>query len=156
MLDLAAAAAPIGYGVGRIGCLTSGDGDYGRETTSWWGVHLKPDALVPTQHPGAMVLPTPLWEFGIALVLALVIWRLGSRARPLGWLTGLYLMLSGAARFAVEFWRINPKLYLGMSNAQVAALGSVAVGGLIMLAVRAKTPVGGPAKMPLRVGEATA
>src|SRR5580765_3126127 len=29
MLDLAAPAAAIGYGVGRIGCLLSGDGDYG-------------------------------------------------------------------------------------------------------------------------------
>ncbi len=33
MLDLAAPATAIGYGVGRIGCLTSGDGDYGRNTT---------------------------------------------------------------------------------------------------------------------------
>ncbi len=33
MLDLAAPAAAIGYGVGRIGCLTSGDGDYGKVTT---------------------------------------------------------------------------------------------------------------------------
>ena len=37
MLDLAAPAAAIGYGVGRIGCLTSGDGDYGIATTSRWG-----------------------------------------------------------------------------------------------------------------------
>ena len=48
MLDLAAPAAAIGYGVGRIGCLTSGDGDYGKNTAStFWGVHMRPDALVP-------------------------------------------------------------------------------------------------------------
>ena len=29
MLDLASPAAAIGYGVGRLGCLVSGDGDYG-------------------------------------------------------------------------------------------------------------------------------
>jgi phosphatidylglycerol:prolipoprotein diacylglycerol transferase len=40
----------------------------------------------------------------------------------------LYLVLSGMGRFLVEFVRINPRLYWGMSNAQVAALGSVVVG----------------------------
>lgn len=156
MLDLAAPAAPIGYGIGRIGCLTSGDGDYGRETISRWGVHLKADALVPTLHPGAMVLPTPLWELVLALGIAWVIWRLGARARPLGWLTGVYLVLSGVARFCVEFWRINPKLYLGMSNAQVAALGSVVVGAGIMLTVRRYGGVGGHSAVSQRVEESVA
>ena len=132
MLDLAAPAAAVGYGVGRIGCLTSGDGDYGRNTTSAWGVHMRPDALVPPTPPDALVLPTPLWEFGIALVLGWVLWRLGKRAWPVGVMTGLYLVLSGVARFVVEFWRINPKLYAGMSNAQVAALGSVLAGAVLM------------------------
>lgn len=145
MLDLAAPAAPIGYGIGRIGCLTSGDGDYGRETMSRWGVHLSPDALVPTQHAGAMVLPTPLWEFGIALAIAWVLWRLGAKARPLGWLTGVYLVLSGVARWLVEIERINPKIYWGMSNAQVAALGSVLVGAVIVLGMRKQELVGGAA-----------
>jgi phosphatidylglycerol:prolipoprotein diacylglycerol transferase len=157
MLDLAAPAVPIGYGIGRIGCLTSGDGDYGRETLSRWGVHLAPNALVPTQHPGAMVLPTPLWEFALALLIAGVIWHLGRRSRPLGWLTGFYLVLSGIARFLVEFWRVNPKLYMGhsLSNAQMAALGSVLLGAAVMLAVRSREPVGGPAPMPASLQTAT-
>ncbi len=150
MLDLAAPATPIGYGIGRIGCLTSGDGDYGRNTLSRWGVHMRADALVPPRPPDALVLPTPLWEFGIALAIAWVLWRMGVRPRPLGWLTGLYLVLSGMARFLVEIERINPKIYWGMSNAQVAALGSVVVGGVIMLAVRGEQRVGGPATMSER------
>ena len=32
--------------MGRIGCLTSGDGDYGINTTLPWGVHMAKDALV--------------------------------------------------------------------------------------------------------------
>ncbi|ADW68867.1 prolipoprotein diacylglyceryl transferase [Granulicella tundricola MP5ACTX9] len=149
MLDLAAPAAFVGYGVGRIGCLTSGDGDYGRNTLgTFWGVHMKADALVPPSPRWALVLPTPLWEFVAAMVLAFVIWQVGKRMRPVGWLTGLYLVLSGTERFIVEFWRINPKLYFGhsMSNAQVAALGSVVVGALVMGAAMAKgtawAPVG--------------
>ncbi len=55
-------------------------------------------------------------------------------------MTGLYLVLSGIGRFLVEFVRINPRLYWGMSNAQMAALGSVVVGGLIMALARKQVP----------------
>src|SRR5580698_7894369 len=130
MLDLAAPAAAVGYGVGRIGCLTSGDGDYGIPTTLPWGVHMAPDALVPTT---ALVHPTPVYELLFSLALGWLLWQLGKKYRPVGWMTGLYLVLSGLGRFLVEFVRINPKLYLGMSNAQVAALGSMVVGLVVMV-----------------------
>jgi len=136
MLDLAAPAAAIGYGVGRIGCLTSGDGDYGVKTTLPWGVHMAKNALVLPTPPDALVQPTPVYELLFSLALAWILWRLGSKARPLGWLTGLYLVLSGLGRFMVEFVRINPRLYWGMSNAQVAALGSVVVGMIVMVLTR--------------------
>ncbi len=135
MLDLAAPAAAIGYGVGRIGCLTSGDGDYGIPTTLPWGVHMRPDALVPTT---ALVQPTPIYELIFSVVVFWVIWRLGKTSKPVGWLAGLYLVLSGVGRFLVEFVRINPRIYWGMSNAQVAALGSVLLGLGIMAVAWAK------------------
>lgn len=138
MLDLATPAAAIGYGVGRIGCLTSGDGDYGIKTTLPWGVHMKPDALVPTPD---LVQPTPVYELLFAILLCWILWKLGRKVWPLGWLTGLYLVLSGVGRFLVEFVRINPKLYFGMSNAQVAALGSIVVGIVVMLVTQRWRPV---------------
>jgi phosphatidylglycerol---prolipoprotein diacylglyceryl transferase len=138
MLDLAAPAAAVGYGVGRIGCLTSGDGDYGINTTLPWGVHMAKNALVPPTPPTALVQPTPVYELLFSLALAWLLWRLGNKSRPVGWLTGLYLALSGLGRFLVEFVRINPRLYLGMSNAQVAALGSVVVGLVVIGVARAK------------------
>jgi phosphatidylglycerol:prolipoprotein diacylglycerol transferase len=136
MLDLAAPAAAIGYGVGRIGCLLSGDGDYGINTTLPWGVRMAKDALVPPTPPNALVQPTPIYELLFSLVLFWLLWQLGKRQRPVGWLTGLYLALAGVGRFLVEFVRVNPKLYFHhtMSNAQVAAAGSVIV-GLIVLGV---------------------
>ena len=136
MLDLAAPAAALGYGVGRIGCLTSGDGDYGINTTLPWGVHMARNALVPPNPPDALVQPTPIYEFLFALVVCYILWRLGSKNNPVGWLTGLYLLLSGFGRFLVEFVRINPRLYWGMSNAQVAALGSIVAGAVLMLVSR--------------------
>ena len=133
MLDLATSCAAVGYGVGRLGCLTSGDGDYGIPTNLPWAVSF-PNGLVPTTQ---RVHPTPIYELIAALLIAWILWRRGSpqRPKPIGQLTGEYLVFTGIARFLVEFIRINPKLYWGMSNAQVASIGSVIAGaGLILWA----------------------
>lgn len=143
MLDLAAPAAAIGYGVGRIGCLTSGDGDYGIPTTLPWGVHMRPDALVPTPN---LVQPTPVYELLFSLVIFWIIWKLGAKHKATGWLTGLYLVLSGIGRFLVEFVRINPRLYWGMSNAQVAALGSIVVGFILLAIAQTRSAPWTPAR----------
>jgi phosphatidylglycerol:prolipoprotein diacylglycerol transferase len=138
MLDLAAPAAAIGYGVGRIGCLTSGDGDYGINTTLPWGVHMAKNALVPPTPPDALVQPTPIYEFLFALALGWWLWQRGKKNLPVSVITGEYLVLSGIGRFLVEFVRINPRLYWGMSNAQVAALGSVVAGAVLIAVARAR------------------
>jgi phosphatidylglycerol:prolipoprotein diacylglycerol transferase len=135
MLDLAAPAAAIGYGVGRIGCLLSGDGDYGIKTSLPWGVHMRPDALVPTPD---LVQPTPVYELLFSVVLAWWLWQRGKKHLSVGQLTGEYLLWSGVGRFLVEFVRVNPRLYFGMSNAQVAALGSVVVGAVVIALSKAK------------------
>jgi phosphatidylglycerol---prolipoprotein diacylglyceryl transferase len=131
MLDLAAPAVSVGYGVGRLGCLISGDGDYGIPTHLPWGMSF-PNGLVPTTQ---RVHPTPIYELLVALLIAAWLWRRGTKSSTLavGQITGEYLVLSGVARFLVEFIRINPRIYWGMSNAQVASLGSIAAGILLML-----------------------
>jgi phosphatidylglycerol:prolipoprotein diacylglycerol transferase len=130
MLDLAAPAAAVGYGVGRIGCLTSGDGDYGIPTKLPWGMSF-PHGLVPTMD---RVHPTPIYEFLAAMVIAAILWKRGRR-QP-GEITGEYLVLAGLARFLVEFIRINPRIYFGMSNAQLASIGSIVVGVVIIVWAR--------------------
>ncbi|HTH52517.1 MAG TPA: prolipoprotein diacylglyceryl transferase family protein [Edaphobacter sp.] len=135
MLDLAAPAAAVGYGVGRIGCLLSGDGDYGIKTTLPWGVHMRADALVPTPD---LVQPTPVYELIYSLILAWWIWKRAKSKPPVSVITGEYLVLSGIGRFLVEFVRINPRLYWGMSNAQVAAIGSILAGLALVAVARSK------------------
>ena len=157
MLDLAAPAAAIGYGVGRIGCLLSGDGDYGINTTLPWGVHLAKNALVPPNPPTALVQPTPIYELLFAVAIAWWLWKRGSKPLALGFLTAEYLVLSGVGRFLVEFVRINPRLYFGhtMSNAQVAALGSIVFGvGMMFLTRNNRAIVAKP--LPKTVPAATA
>ncbi len=130
ILDLASPAAAVGYGIGRIGCLLSGDGDYGIPTKLPWGMGF-PNGLDPTP-PGVRVHPTPLYELAAALLIGWWLWTRGRKHRPTGWIVGEYLVLTGIARFLVEFIRRNPKILWGLSNAQLASAGSILVGvGLI-------------------------
>ena len=82
-----------------------------------------------------------VYELLFSLVVFWILWKLAERSRPVGWLTGVYLVLSGIGRFLVEFVRINPKLYFHgtMSNAQVAAAASALVGLLVIGAAQAKS-----------------
>lgn len=131
MLDLAAPSAAVGYGIGRIGCHLSGDGDYGIATNLPWGVSYQ-HGIVPTP-PGVRVHPTPIYECIFSLLLALYLWKRGGRDLPTGRVVGEYLFLAGLGRFAVEFIRINPKIFLGMTNAQLASVGSMLAGVALAL-----------------------
>ncbi len=140
MLDLCSPAAAFGYGVGRIGCLVSGDGDYGIATTLPWGMSF-PHGLVPTMQ---RVHPTPIYEFLVALLIGWFLWRqsapAGGRLLHRGWITGEYLVLSGVARFLVEFIRINPPFLGRLTNAQVASLGTIVVGAALWFWARSRAP----------------
>jgi phosphatidylglycerol---prolipoprotein diacylglyceryl transferase len=124
MLDLAAPAAAIGYGVGRIGCFLSGDGCYGIPTTLPWGMAF-PHGIDPTV---VRVHPTPLYEMVAGLIIGWWLWRRGGKPHADGAILGQYLLLSGIARFLVEFIRRNPKVLWGLSNAQMASAGAALAG----------------------------
>ena len=136
ILDVCAPAAAIGYAVGRIGCLTSGDGDYGTSTSLPWGMSF-PNGLVPTTQ---RVHPTPIYEAIAATLIFWYLWRQGAKSlrgpRPVGEVAALYLIWMGVERFLVEFIRINPRSFFGLSNAQAASLGSIIAGAAILVAVK--------------------
>ena len=135
-LDACSPAAAVGYAIGRIGCLLSGDGDYGVPTTLPWGMSF-PNGVVPTTE---RVHPTPVYEFLIWLAIAAFLWRLGKKAlgadRPKGEVFCAYLILTGVARFLIEFIRINPRSFFGLSNAQTASLVSIVVGVVLFWRIR--------------------
>ncbi|MGB6876252.1 MAG: prolipoprotein diacylglyceryl transferase [Candidatus Acidiferrales bacterium] len=150
MFDAAAPAAALGYGIGRIGCLVSGDGDYGIPTSLPWGMSF-PHGLVPTTQ---RVHPTPIYELIVAIFIFWWLWKLGGRqaaqenaaktkskaplnaAIPQGTVFAWYLILTGVARFLVEFIRINPRSFFGMTNAQTAGLASIILGVVLILYLR--------------------
>jgi phosphatidylglycerol:prolipoprotein diacylglycerol transferase len=138
MLDAGSPAAALGYGVGRIGCLLAGDGDYGIPTSLPWGMSF-PNGLVPTTE---RVHPTPIYELMIACAIAALLWRLGARQLAgrtahaanivnKGSVFAAYLVMTGVARFLVEFSRINPRSFLGMTNAQAASVVSIIAGSAV-------------------------
>ena len=130
-MDLSSPAAAVGYAIGRIGCLLSGDGDYGVPTTLPWGMSF-PNGVVPTTE---RVHPTPLYEFFIWLAIAAFLWHMGKKSisgeRPKGEILCGYLILTGVARFLIEFIRINPRSFFGLSNAQAASLLSIVIGVIL-------------------------
>lgn len=134
-LDLAAPAAAVGYAIGRIGCFLSGDGCYGIETKLPWGMSF-PNGIEPTL---AKVHPTPLYELAAGLLIGWWLWSKGSKPRTAGAILGEYLVLTGIARFLVEFIRRNPKVLWGLSNAQLASAGTVIV-GIVLVAWTATRP----------------
>jgi phosphatidylglycerol---prolipoprotein diacylglyceryl transferase len=150
-LDLAAPAAAVGYGIGRIGCFLSGDGCYGVATTLPWGMSF-PNGIEPTA-PGVRVHPTPLYELAAGLVIGWWLWRRGGKPHGTGAVVGQYLVLTGIARFLVEFVRRNPKILWDLSNAQLASAGSV-VAGIALIWWAARQPVTDPDRAAVAVEKA--
>jgi phosphatidylglycerol:prolipoprotein diacylglycerol transferase len=137
--DIAAPALALAYGVGRIGCHVAGDGDWGKVTGVPWGVAYT-NAIVgwadPTTGipypPGVRVHPTPIYEFIEGVIVFSVLWFLRKKNLSPGTIAWLYLILGGVSRFVVEFWRINPPLALGLSEAQLVSSLLMLLGLLLL------------------------
>jgi len=123
MLDVAAVPLVLGYAFGRIGCQLAGDGDYGIAWDGPWAMAY-PDGTVPTTEE---VHPTPVYEAVTMLLIAALLWRWRHRWRP-GTLFALYLVLSGAERFLVEFVRRNDEVLVGLTQPQLLSIVLIALG----------------------------
>ncbi len=145
--DISAPALAIAYGVGRIGCHIAGDGDWGTISNLPWAVAYT-HAIVGWVHPltgepypaGVRVHPTPIYELLEALIIFAVLWSLRKKKYSPGTIFWLYLILAGLARFAVEFWRVNPVIGMGMTEAQWISAG-LAILGFSLLCYRRRRRV---------------
>jgi phosphatidylglycerol:prolipoprotein diacylglycerol transferase len=151
--DAAAPALMLGYGVARIGCHLAGDGDYGVPTTLPWGtVYAKgtyPPSVAFREFPEIVqkygvngvvpdtipVHPAPVYEFIISVLLFIILWKLRKNEYIDGKIFMIYLLLSGMSRFLIEFIRINPRIVLGLTEAQVIACIMMAVAAMSLLAL---------------------
>jgi phosphatidylglycerol:prolipoprotein diacylglycerol transferase len=98
-----------------------------------------------TQDPNAIisVYPTQLIEVLLGFVMFLILWRIRDHDHAEGWLFGVWCVLAGTERFIIEFFRSKDDRMswsLGLSVAQVIALGIIVIGCAIMAARRATGP----------------
>jgi phosphatidylglycerol:prolipoprotein diacylglycerol transferase len=142
--DMCAAPLMLGMAFGRMGCQLSGDGDWGLPSRMPWAMAypraivgwgpdtvLKLDSrgnLVSGFFPGVRVHPTPIYEAILYVAAFCFLWSIRKKVTLEGELLYLYLILAGAARFMVEFVRINPRVLWGLSEAQIISLIMIAAG----------------------------
>jgi len=138
--DCVAPGLLIGQAIGRIGCHLAGDGDWGAVTSVAWGVAYT-EAITGWPHaPGVAVHPTPLYEAAAYALAFAFMWTVRRRLPEDGSLFALYLVTGPAARFAIEFYRINPVVLFGLTQAQIFSVLLVCVGAGLLLAARYRLP----------------
>ena len=126
-VDVAAVSMLAGQIIGRLGCIVNGDA-YGGPTSLPWGfIYLNPGAMIPESLKGIPTHPYPVYEmlWDGARLLGLWLWR--KRARPAGALFLTYVAVYGLGRFLLTFVRQEREVLFGLQQAQVIALGVVAV-----------------------------
>lgn len=162
LLVLSDSATPgmiLAYGIGRMGCHTSGDGDWGIENLSpkpgwlswlpdWaWSydypnnVNRVGEFMTSNQYPGygthlvPGVFPTPLYEIVAAVAIFLFLWMLRKRVSAAGVITAAYLIFNGLERFFIEKIRVNNKFdFLGIQVTQAELIAVLfMIGGIVLL-----------------------
>ncbi|MDA0379131.1 MAG: prolipoprotein diacylglyceryl transferase [Bacteroidetes bacterium] len=143
MGSVADAVAPglmLAYGIGRIGCHLSGDGDWGIVADMaakpdwlpmWLWAETYPNNILGIDLSMTPVYPTPLYEFGAALLIFGLLWSFRKHAHATGWLFWVYLVFNGAERWFIEQIRVNNTMdILGVSitQAELIALVLILVG----------------------------
>tara|TARA_B100000953_G_scaffold297167_1_gene291421 strand:+ start:45 stop:1199 length:1155 start_codon:yes stop_codon:yes gene_type:complete len=160
-LILSDAAAPglmIAYGIGRIGCQLSGDGDWGiiniANKPDW--LAFLPDWMWSFTYPHNVinegipiegcigrycmelanpVWPTPFYEVVLASFIFVFLWSIRKRIKVDGVLFFTYLAINGVERFFIEKIRVNTEYNIlgGITQAEIISSCLVILGSLGVL-----------------------
>jgi len=140
VVDAIAPAVALGQAIGRIGCQLAGDGDWGSPSTLPWAMAYPRAIYGWTEPAGVLVHPAPVYESllysGVFVLLAHLARQPGRFAD--GSVLFAYLILSGIARFLVEVVRIEPRVALGLTEAQLFGIASVVAGILGLFWARSR------------------
>lgn len=159
MCDAAAPGLFLAYGIGRLGCHLSGDGDWGIDNLmpkpemlsvlpDWmWSFRYPHNVLgegIPI--PGCEgahcaqlanpVFPTPFYEAIASILLAGVLWLLRKRIQTAGNLFLIYLVLNGIERFMIEKIRVNTTYNIfgnAITQAELISFTFILVGAGLLL-----------------------
>jgi phosphatidylglycerol:prolipoprotein diacylglycerol transferase len=131
LMDFIAPLVPPGLAFGRLGNFINGE-LWGRPTDVPWGMVFPNVDAVPRH-------PSQLYEFALeGVALFVLLWLYSSKPRPVGAVSGLFLIGYGSFRFLAEFTR-NPDdgifglMTFGISMGQWLSLPMVIIGVLLMI-----------------------
>ena len=168
MLDIGGPGMMLSYGVGRIGCQMSGDGDWGINNPApkphWLG--WAPDWMWASKFPhnindeglpmlncvgkychelAVPVFPTSFYECVVCILLFFFLWSLRDRIKAPGMMFGIYMVLNGIERFLIELIRVNTRYHVaGISFTQAELISLlIFIAGVIFIvnALKKKGPV---------------
>ena len=144
LIDSAAPGLILAYGIGRIGCQMSGDGDWGIDNLApkpewmsflpdWTWSFTFPNNVINAGIPieGCVgnfcrelsnpVWPTAFYEVVMCLLIFSFMWSIRKKIRVPGILFCIYLALNGIERFFIEKIRINTEYNIlgGITQAEI-------------------------------------
>ena len=151
LIDSAAPALMLAYGVGRIGCQMSGDGDWGIDNLTpkpewmsflpdWMWSYTFPHNVINAGIPiegctgnFCMQLANPVWptafyEVVMSITIFGILWAMRKHIKVPGVLFFIYLAFNGVERFFIEKVRINNEILAGFTQAEIISFCLVLTG----------------------------
>lgn len=149
VIDACAPGLMLAYGIGRIGCQLSGDGDWGTTNElpmpealsflpEWmWSFtyphNVNADGILIAGCEGKYcyelpipVWPTPFYETIMAFIIFAGLWLFRKKITIPGLMFSIYLIFNGIERFFIEKIRINPDYNIfGMKATQAELIAIV-------------------------------
>lgn len=151
LVDVFAPVLILAYGIGRMGCHFSGDGDWGIVNTAskpdwmsflpdWMWSYNYPNNVINAGEliPGCEgnfchqlaenVYPTPFYEIIMAGLIFLFLWNIRKKIKIAGVLFCIYLILNGIERFLIEKIRINHDMIGEQTQAEIISFSLILIG----------------------------
>ena len=153
LIDAAAPALILAYGIGRIGCQMSGDGDWGIDNLSpkpewlailpdWMWSYTFPNNVINSgvliegcvgnfcRELSNPVWPTAFYEVVMCLLIFCFMWSIRKNIKVPGVLFCIYLILNGIERFLIEKIRVNTEYNIlgGITQAEIISACLVFIG----------------------------
>tara|TARA_B100001250_G_scaffold202980_1_gene174061 strand:+ start:29358 stop:30515 length:1158 start_codon:yes stop_codon:yes gene_type:complete len=165
LVDSSAPGLMLAYGIGRIGCQLSGDGDWGVNNLSpkpdwmsyfpdWMWSYTFPHNVINAGIPiegctgnFCMELANPVWptafyETIMAIIIFSILWNIRKHIKVPGALFFIYLSFNGVERFFIEKIRINTEynIFGGITQAEIISFSLFITGiiGIIYLYAKNK------------------
>jgi len=151
LVDVFAPVLILAYGIGRMGCHFSGDGDWGIVNTAskpdwmsflpdWMWSYNYPNNVINAGEliPGCEgnfchqlaenVYPTPFYEIIMAGLIFVFLWSIRKRIKIAGVLFCIYLILNGIERFLIEKIRVNHDMIGEQTQAEIISFSLILIG----------------------------